>query len=336
MTFRAAIGMYLRDAEAEGRITSRETVRIYLMRLERLAVHVHNRSPHTIGPEDVKQVLATLPSAATKAQALSVFTVFFDWCEQEGHVPRNPARKVRRPKVKRNQRFKLTLDETVRVVRAARPGRETRLVHLGVFAGARNIELRGFQGRHFQRDGFIWISSDIAKGQVERWVPVLAELEPVVAEIRRNVALEDNVLPFSAGTLATIVKDVMKRAGIAAAHERDSRVGPHTLRHAFTDYVRRATGDVAIAQALLGHASIATTQVYMSKPSLDELRLALGLPLATPRPDGPNPRIGTGVVVNRTNLGSAAQSEELFWLWAWLGRQVDAIEAYREAFADAR
>jgi integrase len=333
MTFRAAIGLYLRDAEADGRIASRETVRIYLMRLEKLATHVHNRSPHTIGREDIKQVLASFPSPASQAQALSIFTVFFDWCEQEGHIATNPARKVRRPRVKRNERFKLTLDETVRVVAAAKPGRETRAIYLGVFAGLRNAEMRGVQGRHFQRDGFIWVSKDIAKGQVERWVPVLPELEQVVGEIRRNVDPDDSVLPFSSGTLTNLVKDVMRRAGIAAAYEKGSRVGPHTLRHAFTDYVRRTTGDVAIAQALLGHASMRTTQLYLSKPSLDELRSALGLSPAIPPQNGPEQPVGTGVPVNRTSDVSAAPSEELFFLWAWLGRQMDAIEAYKEAFA---
>lgn len=61
-------------------------------------------------------------------------------------------------------------------------------------------------------------------------------------------------------------------------------------------------------------------------------RAAVGLYLRDAEADG---RIATGGPVNRTSDVSAAPSEELFFLWAWLGRQMDAIEAYKEAFSRA-
>jgi hypothetical protein len=48
---------------------------------------------------------------------------------------------------------------------AVRGARERRAIFLGLCAGLRNAELRGLQGRHFARDGLIWVSSDIAKGK---------------------------------------------------------------------------------------------------------------------------------------------------------------------------
>lgn len=110
-------------------------------------------------------------------------------------------------------------------------------------------------------------------------------------------------------------------------------VGAHTLRHAFTDYVRRTTGDVAIAQALLGHANIGTTQTYLKTPSLDELRAALGLPSGIPQPNAPQPATTANIGANESSQSNAAPSDEMFWLWAWLGRQMDAIEAYEETFS---
>jgi hypothetical protein len=41
----------------------------------------------------------------------------------------------------------------------------------------------------------VWVSSDIAKGRRERWVPVIADLEGVVDEIRNHVAADEYVLP---------------------------------------------------------------------------------------------------------------------------------------------
>jgi hypothetical protein len=58
---------------------------------------------------------------------------------------------------------------------------------LGVCAGIRNYELRHLQRRHFERPGWVHVSGDIAKGGRERWVPVLPELEPIVAEVLANV-----------------------------------------------------------------------------------------------------------------------------------------------------
>jgi integrase len=61
----------------------------------------------------------------------------------------------------------------------------------GLCAGIRNRELRGRQGRHFQREGWLWISAEIAKGGRERWVPVLPELVPIAREIRATVAPDE-------------------------------------------------------------------------------------------------------------------------------------------------
>ena len=67
--------------------------------------------------------------------------------------------------------YRLTEAEVVALLRAACGVREARAIFIGVCAGLRNAELRGLQGRHFERLGWIWVSADIAKGGRERWVP---------------------------------------------------------------------------------------------------------------------------------------------------------------------
>jgi hypothetical protein len=47
------------------------------------------------------------------------------------------------------------------------------------------------------------------------------------------------------------------------------------MRHAFADRILRGTGDIRTAQALLGHATVATTEAYLSAPALDDLRAAV-------------------------------------------------------------
>ena len=73
---------------------------------------------------------------------------------------------------------------------------------------------------------------------------------------------------MSANALRSIVARVGIRAGIVAP------VTPHMMRHGFADFVGREAG-VHNASALLGHASIATTQIYLGSPTPDDLTAAI-------------------------------------------------------------
>jgi Phage integrase family len=156
--------------------------------------------------------------------------------------------------------------------------------------------LRLLQGRHFQRPGWICVSADIAKGRTERWVPVLPDLEPIVARITREVGPHEYVFPFEHANQAArrtdrtrpanekviwrAVKRIARRAGLS------ERLTVHTMRHGFADWMSRMAG-LRTTQALMGHASLQTTEGYLGAPTLDELAEAVsGLhflpPEATP------------------------------------------------------
>ncbi len=114
---------------------------------------------------------------------------------EEGYRKDNPARQTRRPKRQPTHVYRLTKSEATAMLLAASSRRERWAIYLAICAGLRNAELRGLQGRHFARPGFVRVSSEIAKGGRERWVPVIADLVPVVAEIRFNVRDDEYVLP---------------------------------------------------------------------------------------------------------------------------------------------
>lgn len=203
---------------------------------------------------------------------------------QEGFRKDIPAGQTRAPRRRPKARYRMSEGEVDAFLMAASFSRERRAIYLGICCGLRNAELRGLQGRHFARAGWIWVSSDIAKGARERYVPVLHDLVPIVREIRGNVQPDEYVLPAqrwrdpglntvphdlklrpsSTQALRSLVMDVAKRAGIAA------HITPHDMRHAYAEHVARQA-DTRIAQHLLGHADIATTQIYLSKPRLDDL-----------------------------------------------------------------
>lgn len=279
MQWTDAIEEYLRDQRQAGRINSVETVRSYKRVLDAHALDVPS-GPLAACREDAKRTLARWEYPNTRARNHSALVSFYDWLLVEGHRKDNPARQVARTKMREASVVRLTRTEVVMLLAACETPRERRVVLLGVCAGARAIELKGFQGRHFDRPGFVWFSPDIAKGKRERWVPILPELAPTAEEIRRTVgphhavirACDNSGVVFRAptcqishGSLGRLVAAIAERAGIAR------RVHPHLLRHAFGDHIARHAG-LRAAQALMGHASVQTTaSVYVDRPALEEL-----------------------------------------------------------------
>lgn len=344
MRFSQAVGEYLEEAAADGRLNSPASLRSYSSVLMMLAEDVSNRDPSKVGPEDIRRSLKRWPNPNTRATCRSIFIAFFDFYVEEGHLKNNPARQTRRPKRQPTHVYRLNRAEVAAMLTAAATERERWAIHLGLMAGLRNAELRGLKGEHFQRPGFIWVSSDIAKGRKERWVPVIAELAPIVDEIRwarrpdeyvlcaqrwrdapRNqVRMDLKLRPSSSQALRTLVMNVAVRAGIAA------HIHPHLLRHAFCDHVARFAGE-RMAQQLMGHADIKTTQIYMSQASPDDLAAALEgfgfeLPLAA-------------LAVSSDEATTGIEPVETFFrgvepnLADWLAeRAADAVALYGEHF----
>lgn len=289
MRLSEAIEEYFCDKRAAGQINSPRTEVSYRSRLDALAEDVSNRDPKNIGRDDIKKTLRRWPHPNTQRHARTVFVSFFDWTMEEGIRKDNPARQTRRPKKRPVSVYRMTRGEVVALMHTAQTTRERRVIYIGLLAGLRNQELRGLQRRHFERPGAVWVSSDIAKGGRERFIPVLVELEPIVAAILEHVGPTDYVIPArrsiggryqtlyrevpakpaSAQSLLRLVGAVAERAGIG------THIYPHLLRHAHGDHVARYAG-AGVAQATLGHASIDTTvSTYTGAKTLDELAVSL-------------------------------------------------------------
>jgi site-specific recombinase XerD len=284
MKLSTAIDEFIRDWWSQGRMTSPATEGSYRAVLWQHADDVGNRDPRYVGRSDIKATLARWSNPNTQRVCYSILATFYDWSMEEGYRKDNPARQVRRPRKRPPAVYRLTLVEVLAMLDAVQTTRERRAIYLGICAGLRNAELRGLRGVHFRRPGFVWVSRDISKGGRERWVPVVDELAPVVREIQAWVRDEEYVLPAqrwrdpphnrrreelalrpcSSQALRTLVMDVATRAGIQA------HVHPHLLRHAYAEHIARHAG-TRNAQFLLGHAGIATTEIYLGKPTLDDL-----------------------------------------------------------------
>ena len=121
----------------------------------------------------------------------------------------------------------------------------------------------------------------LGKGGKQRQVPVGSHARKALAEWRddQSAAPGDPVFPGRNGPITPRAVQYRLRQ-LAQRQGLFKRVHPHLLRHSFASHVLESSGDLRGVQELLGHADIATTQVYTH---LDYQHLAKVYDAAHPR-----------------------------------------------------
>ena len=139
--------------------------------------------------------------------------------------------------------------------------RNLALLELLYGSGLRASELVGLpRGALRPTQAFLILSG---KGSKERLVPISSRAEQAVARWLEHVPKSGSWLFPSGKThlsrvrLFQLVRQMAADAGIAP-----QRISPHVLRHAFATHLLAGGADLRVLQALLGHADIATTQIY--------------------------------------------------------------------------
>ncbi len=211
----------------------------------------------------------TVASVARKLAALRAISRFF---VREGKREDDFAALLVGPKPQRKMPGTLTTGEVARLVTATTGGepralRDRALMELFYSSGLRVSELAALTLQQIDvENGFIRV---FGKGAKERIVPVggkacdairtyLAAGRPhlVKAKTGSQLFLNKNGTALSRVALWMIVKACAKRAGIT------KNVKPHALRHSFATHLLTGGADLRAIQEMLGHASIATTQIY--------------------------------------------------------------------------
>jgi integrase/recombinase XerC len=237
------------------------------------------------------------------ARRLSCWRGFFDWLSHRGLVSANPARGVRAPKPAKRLPKALSPDSAMRLAQYAPDQRfesirNKALLELFYSSGLRLSELTSLDQRYTEEPGYrsaSWIDLDqaeatvLGKGNKKRTVPIGSHARIALSEwlatrdkwLAINPRADSRALFLSVRgarlanrTVQTVVKQLALTQGIPA------NVHPHVLRHSFASHLLQSSGDLRAVQELLGHASIATTQVYTA---LDFQRLAAVYDTAHPR-----------------------------------------------------
>ena len=227
------------------------------------------------------------------SRAISSIRVFFDYCVRMKHLAASPSLDIHNPKLPRKLPVYL-IDSELRDLLAA-PSSDDRaavrdyaiLVTLGC-TGMRRQELVDLDIRSLDLERRTLLVT--GKGNKERLIPMNSlVLEAIngwldVRSINSGseaLFLNNRLGRLGGRSIVNIVKKYVERSGISK-----TRVSPHKLRHTFATLLHMNDVDIVEIKTLLGHSSIASTQIYTHTTPTKQRRAVDGLvyigPSATP------------------------------------------------------
>jgi len=228
------------------------------------------------------------PAATSLARLQSSVRGLHRFVVREGLTVDDPTSRLRPPKMPRRLPKAVTVDQVVALLDAAGPEpgsttetdavrlRDRALLELLYATGARVSEI-------VQLDVDDLATGDVlrlrGKGSKERIVPVGSyardAVDAYLARARPELSLRGRATPrlflgargapLSRQSVWLVLQHAAERAQLSA------HVSPHTLRHSFATHLLQGGADVRVVQELLGHASVATTQIY-THVTVDALR----------------------------------------------------------------
>lgn len=247
-------------------------------------------------------------SPRTIARTLSAWRGWYDWLTQQTDsavLKANPVDGVRAPRRTKALPKALSVEQALALVGKAideanlNPGldsvRDAAIIDLLYSSGLRLSELLGIDvapSRDRTQESAGWLDWDLGevtvlgKGSKRRTVPVgaaaMASLTRWLEWRQQTMAsnqspalfINHNGKRLSPRTVQARLRTLAMRAGLP------THVHPHMMRHSFASHVLQSSHDLRAVQEMLGHASIASTQIYTA---LDFQHLAQAYDLAHPR-----------------------------------------------------
>ncbi len=228
----------------------------------------------SLAPSELRRFLATLHarglSGKSLARVLSGWRAFYRFAiDHEPSLKDNPCAGLKAPRSARHLPAVLSPDEAVRLVAIADEDalavRDRALLELAYSSGLRVSELAGLD-----LSALDLAQAEVrvlGKGAKERIVPVG---EPARLALKAWLTLRPT-LPASEGEAVFVSRSgrrltsraIQQRLATWAVKRGLARhVHPHMLRHSFASHLLQSSGDLRAVQELLGHASIASTQIY--------------------------------------------------------------------------
>ena len=268
---------------------SANTIAAYRRDLERWAQRLGSRSVGDVTAPDVNDHLAKLRSeglgSSSITRALSTIRSFHRYLVAEGHSHNDPTGSVVSPNTTLRLPKALTIDDVSLLIESTPIDtpvglRDRALLEMLYATGARVSEATSLSVDDVRPDGMRDIITLTGKGNKQRVVPLgtyardaietyLVRGRPALSakgDGSPHLFLGARGKPLSRQNAFLIIRAAAERAGLTAV------ISPHTLRHSCATHLLRGGADIRVVQEMLGHSSVATTQIYtlVTKDALTE------------------------------------------------------------------
>lgn len=292
-----------------GRRYSPHTLQAYARDMAVLVEAAQGRPLAALDSATLRRALAQRHAAGASprslARLLSCWRSFYAWLTTREPIPANPADGLRAPKAPRSLPKAMSVEQTVALLEQApaptpdsgealQSACDRAMFELLYSSGLRLGELVGLDATWTQTAthrsaGWLDLAERevhvLGKGGKRRSVPVGEKAVQALAlwlAVRPQLARNGEPALF-VGTRGARIAPRMVQTRLAAWARRAGvpvHVHPHMLRHSFASHVLQSAQDLRAVQEMLGHASIATTQIYTR---LDFQHLAAAYDQAHPR-----------------------------------------------------
>ena len=267
---------FLEKLEVELKISknSNYTIKSYL-KINRDLIDFSKKNPEQIIEEDIKKYMAQkLTERASSSIILFLSAIKYAYLNILG---KDITSKIKRPKREKRIPNVLTKDEVKKILDISNNRKSKLIISLMYACGMRVSELVNLQNKDFDFDEKIGHIRQ-AKGKKDRVFNIpeflLDDLKKQVVQQKNNQ--QEFLFTGPKGKLTErniqkIVTNTARRAGIT------KDVHCHTLRHSFATHLLENGVDIRYIQVLLGHSSIATTELYahVSNESIKKIKSPL-------------------------------------------------------------
>lgn len=232
--------------------------------------------PEDIGTDELARFLGDRKSLSLSASSLRIATVhlkvFFRWLASRGHLPMDPAEPLLAPRSEAplpSTMHAATITALLESIDLEKKlgHRDRAMLELFYASGLRLSELCNLKLEAYdEEEGFLRVTG---KGNKTRIVPVGKLAQDALSDYltkeraalvkprtKSEVFLSVRGGPLSPDRVRQIVKTRAREAGI------EQKIFPHLLRHSFATHLLEGGADLRVIQELLGHADLATTQIY--------------------------------------------------------------------------
>ena len=261
------------------RSLSAKTVEAYVGDIQKLDTFLQDKEVALLDAtiNDFREFLSLLGEVGinnrSQARILSSMRSFYAFLRMDGYIENDPTELLKSPKIGMRLPDVLTLQEIDDIINAidlskAEGQRNRAIIELLYSCGLRVTELCELKlSNLYFNEGFIRVTG---KGEKQRLVPIsgraIAEIEAYFEDRNRieiKPGYEDYLFiserlkkSISRIMVFHIIKELSALVGIK------KNISPHTFRHSFATHLLEGGANLRVIQAMLGHESIATTEIY--------------------------------------------------------------------------